>query len=283
MSFPQALVRTIASPPPDAQATVDLLRQQRAVLGEAAIDRLMAGVPNAEYPSTTLESLLHLIGSVERSSFSYSRQVLIIYYFFLDYPPSLTSGVSVADHYAEEVKLSEDLRSYIRGLWALDRQKLDQDVITDLAEVPLEVEWTEWVLSALKPSPELYVAYVDSQQPQLRDSTDFVDSLIGIGQYARALQVGRATGNSTRVLEILAKRIASDSTAARGIAQLGCSPDEWRAIESYAEPLIVADPTGLAGTAIFVRAMHTGDIETVHKMKLLSDHYANLSRGVAEL
>lgn len=276
-------MQAIASPPPDGQGTADLLRQQRAALGEAAIDKLMSGIPNAAYPATTLESLLHLIGTVESSGLPYSRITPIIYYFFLDYPPAATNGASVADHYGVEVKLCDELRAHIRGLWALDRQLIDQNVISDLTEMPLEKDWAEWTLGALKPNPELYVAFVDSQQPEQPNSNDFIESLIKIGQYSRALQVGRTTDNLPHVFELLAKEISTSSAAARGIAQLGCSPDEWHSIESFAEQSVLADPTGLAGTAVFVRAMHTGDIEAVHKMKSLSDRYASMSRGVAEL
>lgn len=271
MSFAQALVKAVNRSPYTTEVVESISVRKNRNNGLAA-HVLFSGLT---YPPKDFDSLLNFIQSVEASG-TRASQRRAIYYLFLDFPPEMTDGEQLSEHFANETALSNVARSYVKGLWLIDHEKWEDGVVAFSEPWELEIDQSSsqaafsWVVQALHGAQQhsLLCTIVDAKQPILRDAalSAYINSLCALQQFARALDVLKAQSVSTSILGkyVVQKECRASACA---LAQLACTPEEWAEIDSVLAPVAEANPEHLAGEVRFTRALHTGDMAVVKLMK----------------
>ncbi|PRT52487.1 Protein ELYS [Wickerhamiella sorbophila] len=288
MSFAQALVKTL-SPDPYGESGIEKIIARRRSKG-LGVDILLGPNDAPKYPPRGTEERVQLIQKIESNLPSRASQTRAIYYLLLDYPVEATNNESVAAYFSSEIKPSHVQTRFVQGLWHLDHNELEQALACLCepweAEVANSSDFYAFIMSALAPEPRLLTAFIDAKQPPLDTEAMnvYVDALASQGLTFEILQLSR-THRTSEPLKQLGQFASNTSNrqAALSVAQLPCDADEWLIVQNELDKAIEKDADGLAGELTMVRAIHTGDLPTISRMKRLTDKYALIAKGTAEL
>lgn len=288
MSFAQALVKTLV-PDPYGESGIEKIIARRRATG-LGVDILLGPSNAPKYPPRGTEERVELIQKIESSLPSRASQTRAIYYLLLDYAVETTNNESVAAYFSSEIKPSHVQTQFVQGLWHLDHNEPQQGLACLCepweAEVSNSDDFYSFIVSALASEPQLLVAFVDAKQPTLDAAAMnmYVDALASQGLTFEILQLSRSQ-RTPEPLKRLGQFAATTSNreAALSVAQQPCDAEEWLVIQTELDKAIEKDANGLAGELTMVRAIHTGDLPTISRMKRVTDKYALIARGTAEL
>lgn len=229
-TFASNLLRFVEKSPYDALGAYQRIIDNRAALGGSLfIDHMASDIvklPSSEsngtatsakvgaleawqhlYPPANKEGALKLLEAIESRTKPGMPTTSLIYYIFLDYPKSLTSGESLPVYYAEVTDLPAAYDNLIRGFHSLDQKDFKTGLVL-LSQPDIIPSYTEQVISAfiqaqiqnLTPPPNtsngisqalglprtfsaggysMAIAYVSTKSPQLINQ-DSIESYVKV-------------------------------------------------------------------------------------------------------
>lgn len=289
MSFAQSLTKSLGSVPYNPASTKELKwRRSQSSLG-LGIDCLLsyAGLsnPSSVYPPNNRETMLKLVGdieSAEKKSIYLSRALL---YIFLDFSPvgddNNVSGV--AEYFCSQTWVSKPEQDLVTALWLLDHGKAQESL--EFLGQPWEFEGADllntYIVEALTVQRIGAVAcYLAARGSSGSFNDQLVRSLALRGKFSEVLDIAR-THNREEYLREITRVAIHNKQNGRELAQLPCTPEEWDVIGEELNSIIrSASPSqkevnatnSIARDILLVRALHTGDMETLMELKGTSGH-----------
>lgn len=289
MSFAQSLTKSLGKIPYTPSSIKDLKRRRAQSSLGLGIDCLLsyAGIsnPNNIYPPNNRDSMLKLVSDIESAGKKSIHQARALLYLFLDFAPvgekNKVSGV--AEYFCSQTWVSQPEQDLVAGLWLLDHGKAQESL--ELLGQPWDFEGADllnnYIVEALTLQRIGAVAcYLAARSSSGLFNDHLVRSLALRGKFAEVLDIARTKNRKDYLKEITCVAIENKQNA-KELAQLPCTPEEWDVIREELYHIIrSASPSqkevnatiAIARDILLVRALHTGDMETLVDLKGSSDH-----------